>query len=92
MFVPILGQQYHRLERLILVFLALIAAAYVIELFLVHPDWAAAAPGWVIPRARRQHPHRARYARGIVMPHNIYLHSNVILSRDWDVDPGTARG
>ena len=23
----------------------------------------------------------------IVMPHNIYLHSNVIQSRDWDVDP-----
>src|SRR5471030_2778039 len=32
-YLAILGQQYHRLERIILVFLAVIAACYIIELF-----------------------------------------------------------
>jgi NRAMP (natural resistance-associated macrophage protein)-like metal ion transporter len=84
-FVAILGQQYHRLERMIVVFLAIIAACYIIELYLVHPDWAAAAPKWVIPSVDGASILVALAMLGaIVMPHNIYLHSNVILSRDWD--------
>ncbi len=85
-YLAILGQQYHRLERIILVFLAVIAACYVIELFIVKPDWAAAAPDWVIPNVSSASILIALGMLGaIVMPHNIYLHSNVILSRDWDV-------
>ncbi len=87
-FVAILGQQYHRLERMIVVFLAIIAACYVIELYLVHPDWAAAAPKWVVPSVNGASILVALAMLGaIVMPHNIYLHSNVILSRDWDLAP-----
>ena len=87
-YVAILGQQYHRLERIILVFLAVIAGCYVIELFLVKPDWAAAAPDWLIPNVDGASILVALGMLGaIVMPHNIYLHSNVIQSRDWDVAP-----
>jgi manganese transport protein len=91
-FIAILGQQYHRLERMIVVFLAVIAACYVIELYLVHPDWAAAAPKWVIPSVNGASILVALAMLGaIVMPHNIYLHSNVILSRDWDLAPARRR-
>jgi manganese transport protein len=91
-FVAILGQQYHRLERMIVVFLAIIAACYIIELYLVHPDWAAAAPKWVIPSVDGASILVALAMLGaIVMPHNIYLHSNVILSRDWDLAPARRR-
>ena len=87
-YAAILGQQYHRLERIILVFLAVIAVCYVIELFIVKPDWAAAAPDWVIPNVNAASILVALGMLGaIVMPHNIYLHSNVIQSRDWDVEP-----
>ena len=87
-YIAILGQQYHRLERIILVFLAVIATCYIIELFIVKPDWAAAAPDWVIPNVSGASILIALGMLGaIVMPHNIYLHSNVIQSRDWDVDP-----
>ena len=87
-YLAILGQQYHRLERIILVFLAVIAACYIIELFIVKPDWAAAAPDWVIPNVSGASILIALGMLGaIVMPHNIYLHSDVIQSRDWDVDP-----
>lgn len=87
-YLAILGQQYHRLERLVLIFLAVIAGCYIVELFLVRPDWAAAAPAWVVPRVDGASILVALGMLGaIVMPHNLYLHSNVIQSRDWDVDP-----
>ncbi len=91
-FVLILGQQYHRLERMIMVFLAVIAAAYIVELFLVDPDWGQAARSWVTPSLSGSSILVALGMLGaIVMPHNIYLHSNVIQSRDWDLDPAHRR-
>lgn len=87
-YLAILGQQYHRLERMIVGFLAVIAACYLVELFLVRPDMAAAAPRWVVPSIDGASILVALGMLGaIVMPHNIYLHSNVIQSRDWEVDP-----
>jgi manganese transport protein len=84
-FLAILGQRYHSLERLIIAFLAVIAGSYVIEIFIVHPDWAAAAPDWIIPNVNGSSILLAMGMLGaIVMPHNIYLHSNVIQSRDWE--------
>ncbi len=91
-FLAILGQQYHRLERMIVVFLAVIAGCYVVELFLVGPDWAAAAPKWVVPSLDGASVLVALGMLGaIVMPHNIYVHSNVIQSRDWELRPETRR-
>jgi manganese transport protein len=82
--LAILGQRYDQLERLIIVFLAFIAAAYIVEIFIVKPDMAAAAPDWIIPSFP---PGSIVIAMGmlgaIVMPHNIYLHSNTIQSREW---------
>ncbi len=84
--------RYHRIERLIVVFLAVIAACYLVEIFLVHPDWKQSALGLVVPRLSG---HSIVVAMGVlgavVMPHNIYLHSNVILSRDWQGDEQTRR-
>jgi len=81
----IIGQRYDRLERLIIVFLAFIAGAYIVELFIVKPDMAAAVPHWVIPTFPAGSIVIAMGMLGaIVMPHNIYLHSNTIQSREWD--------
>jgi len=87
----VIGQQYHRLERVILVFLAVIGCCYVIELFLVHPDWGSATPSWVVPHLSGGSIYVAMGILGaIVMPHNLYLHSDIIQSREWDV-PGVER-
>jgi len=81
----IIGQRYDRLERLIIVFLAFIAGAYIVELFIVKPDMAAAVPHWIIPTFPAGSIVIAMGMLGaIVMPHNIYLHSNTIQSREWD--------
>ena len=87
--LAILGQRYDQLERLIVVFLAFIAAAYIIELFIVKPDMAAAAPHWLVPSLSGASIVIAMGMLGaIVMPHNIYLHSNTIQSREWDFGGG----
>ncbi|MCC6443204.1 MAG: Nramp family divalent metal transporter [Armatimonadetes bacterium] len=82
--LAILGQRYQRLERMIIGFLAIIAGCYVVELFLVKPEWGALAPCMVIPSVDSKSILVAMGMLGaVVMPHNIYLHSNVIQSRDW---------
>jgi manganese transport protein len=84
--LTILGQRYERLERLIIAFLAFIAVAYIVEIFIVKPDMAAAAPHWIIPTLSGSSILVAMGMLGaIVMPHNIYLHSNTIQAREWDV-------
>jgi manganese transport protein len=86
--VLILGRRYHSLERIIMGFLGVIAGCYVVELFIVGPDWVAAAPRWVAPDVSAASIVVAMAMLGaIVMPHNIYLHSDVIQSREWDTDP-----
>ncbi|NOZ05671.1 MAG: hypothetical protein GXP41_04870 [Chloroflexi bacterium] len=88
----ILGQKYHTLERMIIVFLAIIAACYVVELFIVQPDWAAALPSIVVPEVHADSIVVAMAMLGaVVMPHNIYLHSNVIQSREWGKDEAAKR-
>ena len=84
--------RYHRIERLIVVFLAIIAACYAAEIFMVGPDWALAARSAVVPQISGESILVAMGVLGaVVMPHNIYLHSNVILSRDWEGDEQTRR-
>ncbi len=84
--VAILGQRYHSMERMILGFLAIIAGCYVVELLIVRPDWTAVLPNTVIPTVNSGNILIAMGMLGaVVMPHNIYLHSNVIQTRDWGV-------
>jgi manganese transport protein len=87
----VLGR-YHQIERPIVTFLALIAGAYLVEIILVDPSWREAARGVLVPRVTSASILVAMGMLGaVVMPHNIYLHSNVILSRDWAGDEARRR-
>ncbi len=90
--VLILGQRYHSLERMIIFFLAIIGACYLIELLLVHPNWGTAAVSAFRPMV---HADSILVAMGmlgaVVMPHNIYLHSNTIQSREWAANGDSKR-
>jgi manganese transport protein len=82
----IISQRYHRLEAIIVGFLGIIGLCYFIEILLVKPDWAFAAPAMVIPRVHEDSIYVAMAILGaVVMPHNIFLHSNVIHSRKWGI-------
>ena len=68
------------------VFLAVIALCYLIEIYIVKPDWSAALPATVVPHLNRESIYVAMAILGaVVMPHNIFLHSNVIHSRKWGI-------
>ncbi len=80
----IVTQRYHRLEKIIIGFLGIIAFCYVIELFIVHPDWGRVFPSLFVPKLSGKSVYIAMGILGaVVMPHNIFLHSNVIRSREW---------
>jgi manganese transport protein len=80
----IVSQRYHRLEKIILGFLSIITICFIIELFIVKPDWLQLGPAIVIPHISQQNIYIAMGMLGaVVMPHNIFLHSNVIQSRKW---------
>ncbi len=82
----IISQRYHRLETIIIGFLAIIGICYLIEILIVKPDWAAVAPSIIIPNVNRDSIYIAMGILGaVVMPHNIFLHSNVIHSRKWGI-------
>ena len=74
--------RYRHIERIVVAFIGVIAVCYVIELALVHPDWASAAHHAFVPHLGKTSMLVAVGMLGaVVMPHNVYLHSNVVLSR-----------
>lgn len=80
----IISQRYHRLEVIIIGFLGIIGLCYLVEILLVNPNWAEIAPAIVVPSIDRSSIYVAMAILGaVVMPHNIFLHSNVIHSRKW---------
>lgn len=74
---------YKRMERSIIGFVSIIGLSFIYELFLVDLDWPAAVRGWVTPSV----PHGSlpiimSVLGAVVMPHNLFLHSEVVQSRE----------
>jgi manganese transport protein len=73
---------YRWVELSVFALVAVIGLAYVLEVWLVGPDWGQVARGVVVPTLD---PAALPIAMGMlgatVMPHNLYLHSSVVLSR-----------
>jgi len=79
----IISQRYHRIEKIIVGFLGIITLCYILELLIVKPDWLVIGPSLVIPSIGKKSIYVALAILGaLVMPHNIFLHSNIIHSRE----------
>ena len=79
------GQGFRRVEAIILGLVGTIGICFVVQLFLIGPDWAAVAAGFV-PSIHALSSHEPLYlAIGIlgatIMPHNLYLHSSIVQTR-----------
>ncbi len=73
---------FRSLEIGIIVFVLLIGLCYLIEIFLVHPDWRQIAYHTAIPMMDRQSIYIAVGMLGAtVMPHVVYLHSGLVQPR-----------
>ena len=82
----LISQRYHKIEKIIVGFLGIITLCYLFELLIVHPDWNVIATKLVVPSIGKNSIYVALAILGaLVMPHNIFLHSNVIHSRQWGV-------
>jgi manganese transport protein len=79
------GQGFRRVESIILGLVGTIGICFVVQLFLVGPDWHAVAAGFV-PSLHALDSREPLYlAIGIlgatIMPHNLYLHSSIVQTR-----------
>lgn len=80
--IMLFTNSYRRIERAIIGFVSLIGLSFIYELFLVDIDWPAAVHGWVVPSVPQGSMLIIMSVLGaVVMPHNLFLHSEVIQSR-----------
>lgn len=88
--VLLFSNSYPRLERWIIAFVSLIGLSFLFELTLVHVSWGQAAASWVVPRfPTGSMPIIMAILGAVVMPHNIFLHSEIIQSRQWNIENET---
>lgn len=77
---------YKKIEKIIIGFVSLIGLAFLVEVYLVGPNWGQAAVGWVMPAfPNASLPIIMSVLGAVVMPHNLFLHSEVIQSRQWNL-------
>jgi manganese transport protein len=93
-FFLLYGSSYNKLEKIIIGFVSLIGLSFLAELIIVKWDFAAAASGAFVPSAPLgAMPLIMSVLGAVVMPHNLFLHSEVIQSRQWrqEGEPSVAR-
>ena len=84
--VMLMTNSYKKIEKWIIGFVSIIGFSFLYELFLVDTNWTAAAKGWVtysIPQGSMVIVMSVLGA--VVMPHNLFLHSEIIQSRQWNL-------
>jgi manganese transport protein len=80
------SNSYPKLEKWIIAFVSLIGLSFLFELALVHVPWGQAAAGWVVPVfPAGSLPIIMAVLGAVIMPHNIFLHSEIIQSRQWNL-------
>lgn len=78
---------YRHIEKWIIAFVSIIGLSFIYELSLVKINWHDAAIAWAVPAF----PHGSMILimsvmGAVVMPHNLFLHSEIIQSRQWNLE------
>jgi manganese transport protein len=85
-FIMLFTNSYKVIEKWIIAFVSIIGLSFLYELSLVHIDWNHAVAGWVTPSFPENSMLIIMSVLGaVVMPHNLFLHSEVIQSRQWNL-------
>ena len=83
--IMLFSNSYKRIERIIIAFVSIIGLSFLYELFLVDIDWPLAARSWVVPSIPEGSMLIIMSVLGaVVMPHNLFLHSEVIQSHEYN--------
>ena len=82
--VMLFSNSYKKIERAIIAFVSIIGLSFLYELYLVDIDWPLAARSWVTPSIPQGSMLIIMSVLGaVVMPHNLFLHSEVIQSHEY---------
>jgi len=85
--IMLLTNSYKIMEKWIIAFVSVIGLSFLYELSLVHIDWNSAMTGWVTPSFPQGSMLVIMSVLGaVVMPHNLFLHSEIIQSRQWNLE------
>ncbi|MDD5570239.1 MAG: Nramp family divalent metal transporter [Bacteroidales bacterium] len=84
-FVLLFTNSYKRIESWIIAFVSIIGISFIYELSIVDVKWTETIMGSIKP----EFPHNslliiASILGAVIMPHNLYLHSEIIQSRQWN--------
>lgn len=83
--IMLFTNSYKRIERSIIAFVSVIGLSFLYELFLVDIDWPLALSSWVTPSIPEGSLLVIMSVLGaVVMPHNLFLHSEVVQSREYN--------
>ncbi|MEZ5049818.1 MAG: Nramp family divalent metal transporter [Saprospiraceae bacterium] len=83
--IMLFTNSYRLMEKWIIAFVSIIGLSFLYELSLVNIDWNAAVKGWVTPSFPSGSMVIIMSVLGaVVMPHNLFLHSEIIQSRQWN--------
>lgn len=84
--IMLFTNSYRLIEKWIIAFVSIIGLSFIYELSLVTIDWPAATKAWVTPSFPQGSIVIIMSVLGaVVMPHNLFLHSEVIQSRQWNL-------
>lgn len=85
--IMLFTNSYRVIERWIIAFVSIIGLSFIYELSLVHIEWGEALQAWVTPSFPEGSMVVVMSVLGaVVMPHNLFLHSEVIQSRQWNLE------
>ncbi len=83
--VMLYTNSYRMIEKWIIAFVSVIGLSFLYELSLVNVDWNTAIKSWVTPSFPEGSMIVIMSVLGaVVMPHNLFLHSEIIQSRQWN--------
>lgn len=84
--IMLFSNSYKVVEKWIIAFVSVIGLSFLYELWLSDIDWNSAIVGWVTPSFPQGSMIVIMSVLGaVVMPHNLFLHSEVIQSRQWNL-------
>ncbi|MGC1390495.1 MAG: Nramp family divalent metal transporter [Bacteroidales bacterium] len=84
--IMLFSNSYQKIERWIIGFVSIIGLSFLYELFLVKVDWIQTGIAWVKPSIPDGSILLIMSVLGaVVMPHNLFLHSEIIQSRQWNL-------
>ena len=84
--IMLFTNSYRKIEKFIIFFVSIIGLSFLYELTLVKIDWQLAGIGFIKPSLPEGSIIIVMSVLGaIVMPHNLFLHSEIIQSRQWNL-------